>query len=156
MHTPRPPALLPMTRIECEVGPVVSLGARAKHGERRYVLLGAGHASGPELSGTLVEGGVDWQVQRDDGVTEISAHYVIRCPDGALVEIHSDGLRHGPAETMARLAQGLPVTPDAYFFCTLMQFTTGHPAWLHLNKVMALARGQRESTRVLLDVWRIG
>ena len=37
-----------------------------------------------------------------------------------------------------------------------MRFTTGHPAWLHLNKVMALAAGQREQQRVLLDVWRIG
>ncbi len=156
MNPPSPPALLPMTRIECEVGPVVSLGAQARHGERRYVALGRGRARGPGLNGTLVEGGVDWQVQRSDGATEISAHYGIRCEDGALVEVQSEGLRHGPAEVMARLAAGQPVAPDAYFFCTLMRFNTGHPDWLHLNKVMALARGQREASRVLLDVWRIG
>ena len=135
---------------------MVSLGGPAKHGERRYVPLGGGSVEGPELNGSLVEGGVDWQVQRADGVTDISAHYVIRTTDGALVEVQSDGMRHGPPEVMARLARGEPVARDEYFFRTLMRFTTGHPAWLHLNKVMALAVGQREQQRVLLDVWRIG
>mgnify|MGYP000609007956 CR=1 FL=1 len=40
---------------------------------------------GPELNGTLVEGGVDWQVNRADGALDIAAHYVIRADDGALI-----------------------------------------------------------------------
>ena len=144
-----------MCRIACAVGALVSLGGPAKHGERRYVPLGEGTVTGPELEGTLVEGGVDWQVQRADGVTEISAHYVIRTPDGALVEVQSEGLRHGPPAVMARLARGEPVAADEYFFRTQMRFTTGHPDWLQLNKVMALAVGRRESRRVVLDVWRL-
>jgi Protein of unknown function (DUF3237) len=155
MSTLQPPALVHMTRVVCEVGAMVSLGGPAKHGERRFVPLGGGTVAGPELNGTLVEGGIDWQVQRADGVTDISAHYVIRTEDGALVEVQSEGMRHGPPEVMARLARGDPVARDEYFFRTLMRFTTGHPAWLHLNKVMALAVGQRERQRVLLDVWRI-
>ena len=152
---PAPPALVPMTQIRCEVGALVSLGM-AKYGERRYVPLGAGTVQGPELNGTLVEGGVDWQVQRADGVTDIAAHYVIRTRDGALVEVQSEGMRHGPAEVMARLARGEPVARDAYFFRTVVRFTTGAPQWLHLNKVLAIAVGRREATRVLLDLYRIG
>ena len=150
-----PPALLPMCQVRCEVGALVSLGAAPK-GERRYVPLTGGTVVGPELNGRVLEGGIDWQVQRTDGVLEIAAHYVIRTDDGALVEVTSDGLRHGPAEVMARLARGEPVAPAEYFFRTLMRFQTGHPAWLHLNRVMALAVGQREASRVLLDVYRIG
>jgi hypothetical protein len=119
------------------------------------VPLGGGTVTGPELNGQLVEGGVDWQVQRADGATDISAHYVIRTDDGALVEVQSDGLRHGPAEVMARLARGEAVPPQDYFFRTVVRFTTGHPDWLHLNKVIALAVGQREAREVLLDFWRI-
>jgi len=160
MNPPLPATLAPtlvyMTRVVCAVGPVVSLGGPAKHGERRYVPLAGGSADGPGLQGTLVEGGVDWQVQRADGATDIAAHYVIRTADGALVEVQSEGLRHGPPEVMARLARGEPVAPNEYFFRTLMRFTTGAPAWLHLNKVLALAAGQRERDRVVLDVWRIG
>ena len=151
---PPAPALVPMTQIRCEVGPLVSLGM-AKYGERRYVPLGAGTVQGPELNGTLVEGGVDWQVQRADGVTDIAAHYVIRTRDGALVEVQSEGMRHGPTEVMARLARGEPVARDEYFFRTVVRFTTGAPAWLHLNRVMALAVGQREARQVVLDVYRL-
>lgn len=151
---PPPPALLPMTRVHCEVGALVSLG-QGKHGERRYVPLGGGTVSGPELNGTLVEGGVDWQINRSDGVLDIAAHYVIRTDDGALIEVQSDGMRHGPAEVMARLARGDAVPRDEYFFRTIMRFQTGATQWLHLNKVLALACGQREATRVVLDVYRI-
>lgn len=150
---PPPPTLLPMTRIRCEVGALVTLGA-AKYGERRYVPLGGGTVQGPELNGTLVEGGVDWQVARADGVLDISAHYVIRTDDGALVEVQSDGMRHGPPEVMARLARGEAVAAHEYFFRTVVRFQTGAPQWLHLNKVMALAVGQREARLVLLDLYR--
>ena len=143
-----------MCQVRCEVGALVTLGP-GPYGERRYVPLAGGTVAGPELNGSLVEGGVDWQVARADGVLDIGAHYVIRTDDGALVEVKSDGLRHGPPEVMARLARGDAVGRDEYFFRTLMRFTTGHPGWLHLNKVMALAVGQREARQVVLDVWRL-
>ena len=151
---PAPPALIPMTQVRCEVGALVTLGP-AKYGERRFVPLGGGTVKGPELNGTLVEGGVDWQVNRADGVLDIAAHYVIRTDDGALVEVQSDGMRHGPADVMARLARGEPVEPHEYFFRTVVRFTTGAPQWLHLNKVLALAVGRREARAVLLDFYRI-
>ena len=144
-----------MTQVRCHVGPLVSLGP-GPHGERRYVPLGAGTVCGPELNGMLVEGGVDWHIQRDDGVLEIAAHYVIRADDGALIEVRSDSLRHGPAAVMAHLARGEAVPRDAYFFRTVVRFCTGAPQWMHLNKVLALAVGQREAARVTLDFYRIG
>ena len=151
---PAPPALVPMGQVRCEVGELVSLGP-GKHGERRYVPLGGGTVEGPELNGRIVDGGVDWQVNRADGVLDIAAHYVIRSGDGALIEVQSDGMRHGPPQVMARLARGEAVGRDEYFFRTLMRFQTGAPAWVHLNKVMAIAVGQREKGLVVLDVCRI-
>lgn len=44
---------------------------------------------------------------------------------------------------------------EAYFFRTLIRYTTGAPAWLHLIKVMAITVGQREARVVLLDVYRL-
>jgi hypothetical protein len=155
-HTPLPPppALLPFTQVLCQVGALVSLGP-GPHGERRYVPLGGGTVRGPELNGSLVEGGVDWQVNRSDGALDIAAHYVIRADDGALIEVRSEGLRHGPAAVMARLARGEPVGRDEYYFRTLVRFTTGAPQWLHLNKMLALAVGQREASVVTLDFYRV-
>ena len=151
---PTPPALLPMCQVRCEVQPLVTLGP-APLGERRFVPLGGGTVRGPELNGRLVEGGVDWQIARADGALEIAAHYVIRTDDGALIEVQSNCLRHGPAAVMARLARGEAVARDEYFFRTLVRFTTGAPQWAHLNKVMALAVGQRDAAMVVLDFYRI-
>ena len=155
-HTPLPPppALLPMTQVLCQVGPLVSLGP-GPHGERRYVPLGGGSVRGPELNGSLVEGGIDWQINRADGVLDIAAHYVIRADDGALIEVQSTGLRHGPAEVMARLAADAPVRHDEYYFRTLVRLTTGAPQWLHLNKWLVIAVGQRDAARVRLDLYRL-
>ena len=143
-----------MTQVRCDVGALISLGP-AKYGERRYVPLLGGTVRGPELNGNIVEGGVDWQVNRADGALDIAAHYVIRAHDRSLIEVQSDGLRHGPPEVLARLARGETVARDEYFFRTVMRFTTGATAWLHLNKVLALAVGQREASVVVLDVYRI-
>ena len=73
---PAAPDLVPMTRIACDVDPLVSLGD-APAGERRYVPLSGGIVQGPEINGHIRAGGVDWQVARRDGVLEIAAHYVI-------------------------------------------------------------------------------
>jgi hypothetical protein len=151
---PPPPALQPMARVSCEVGELASLGTAAQ-GERRYVALLGGTVSGPELAGRIVAGGVDWQWLRSDGVLEIAAHYAVRTDDGALIEVRSDGLRHGPPDVMARLARGEPVARGDYFFRTLVRFTTGAPRWRHLNQVMALAVGERQARLVCLDLYRI-
>jgi hypothetical protein len=143
-----------MARVQCRVGPLVSLGP-GHYGERRYVPLMGGLVSGPELNGSIVEGGVDWQVARADGVLEIAAHYVIRAEDGALIEVRSEGLRHGSAEVMAALGRGETLPREAYYFRTVMRFQTGAPAWAHLNRLLALAYGERQAGEVLLDVYRV-
>jgi hypothetical protein len=154
--TPLPaPTLTYLTQVRCDVDAVLSLGA-APMGERRVVPLAGGEVVGPGLAGRILAGGTDWQWNRSDGVLEIAAHYVIETAEGARIEVQSNGLRHGPPEVLARLARGEVVAPGEYFFRTLMRFATGHAAYEHLNRVMALARGRREARRVVLDVWQIG
>lgn len=152
-----PPGLSLFTRLVIDVDPVVSLGGPARHGERRYVPLRGGTAEGPGFSGTVLEGGVDWQVLRADGALDINAHYVLRSSaDGALVEVQSEGVRHGPPEVMAALARGEPVPAEAVYFRTAVRLTSGHPAWGHVNRMLFIATGQREAARVRLDVWQVG
>ena len=151
---PPAPALTPFTRIRCAVSPLVSLGA-APLGERRYVPLAGGEVRGPGLSGRILEGGVDWQIARADGVLQIDAHYVIEAQDGARIEVRSQGLRHGPPEVMARLARGEDVPASDYFFRTLVRFTTGAPAWAHLNRQLLISVGCRQASSVLLSLYAL-
>lgn len=149
-----PPALIPMCQVRCEVEKLVTLGG-GPYGERRYIPLKGGTVKGPELNGQLVDGGVDWQINRGDGVLDISAHYVIQADDGALIEVTSVGMRHAEPPVMERLSRGETVDPKEYFFRTLIRFQTGSAAWLHLNKTMAIASGRREARLVVLDYFRI-
>ena len=66
-----------------------------------------------------------------------------------------EDLRHGPPEVLAALARGEPVDPASYYFRTVMRFETADPAASWLNRILAIARGQREALAVRLDVFEV-
>lgn len=144
----------PLCRFEVKVAPIVSLGVTPS-GERRYVPLLEGTVTGESLQGIIRAGGVDWQTLRSDGVLEIKAQYVIETHDGALIEVRSTGLRHGPAEVMEQLARGEKVAADSYYFRTHIRFATSAPQWQHLNHHLAVGIGAREAARVMMDVYLV-
>jgi hypothetical protein len=110
---------------------------------------------GRKLNGRILPGGADWQIIRDDGAADIQARYTIETDAGARVLVSSDGLRHGPLAVMDRLAQGDSVDPAPYYFRTAMRFETADPSVDWLNRILALARGQREARAVRLDVYEV-
>ena len=92
---------------------------------------------------------------RSDGAADIQARYTIETDTGARILVSSDGLRHGPPEVMERLARGDSVDPALYYFRTVMRFETADPSVDWLNRILALARGQREASAVRLDVYEV-
>ena len=75
-----------------------------------------------------------------------------------IVEIRSDGYRHGPAEVMQRLAAGERVDPSLYYFRTVLRFATAsaEPGLARLNGLLGCAIGERQAGAVLLDVFVLG
>ena len=144
----------PIFRIHCEVANILDLGA-APFGHRRVVNLLGGTVNGARLNGRILPGGADWQVMARDGALDIQAHYTIESDAGALIEVDSRGLRHGPPEVLARLARGEEVDPSLYYFRTVMRFATGHGSADWLNRILALAKGAREKNAVRLDVYEV-
>jgi hypothetical protein len=144
----------PFARICCLVDDVIDLGP-GPAGHRRVVAIRGGSCEG-RLSGTILSGGADWQVVREDGVIEIEARYVIETAEGARVLVDSRGLRHGPPEVMAALARGEDVDPALYFFRTLIRFETGANDHAWLNRIMAIGRAKRERNAVLIDLFEMG
>jgi Protein of unknown function (DUF3237) len=135
--------------ISAEVGDLVSMGA-APLGERRVVTITGGTFEGPLLRGDIL-GGADWQIARRDGVIELDARYALREARGGLVQVVSQGFRHGPPEVLARLAAGEDVDPGSYFFRTFMRFETGAVELAFLNRTMAVATARRRVRRVELQ-----
>ena len=144
----------PIFTIEADLEPVVSLG-RAPLGERRVVGICGGTVRGRKLNGRVLPGGADWQIVRADGATDIQARYTIESTDGARVMVDSAGLRHGPPAVLEQLARGDNVDPALYYFRTVMRFETGDKGLDWMNRIIAVARGQRLARAVRLDVYEV-
>jgi hypothetical protein len=147
------PGLEFLMSISAEVGELVSMGP-APLGERRVVYITGGTFAGPRLRGEVL-GGADWQILRRDGAIDLDARYALRDARGGLVQVVSQGLRHGPPDVLARLARGEEVDPASYFFRTLMRFETGAAELAFLNTTLAVATARRKARRVELDCFAL-
>ncbi len=144
----------PIFTIDAELEAITDLG-RTPYGGRRVIGILGGTVRGPKLNGRILPGGADWQIIRGDGAADISARYMIETDTGGRILVASDGLRHGPPEVLAALARGDSVDPSLYYFRTVMRFETADPAVDWLNRILAVARGQREARSVRLDVYEV-
>jgi len=143
----------PILRIRAELADILQFG-QTPIGERRVINIVGGTVEG-RLKGRILPGGADWQYIRGDGAAHVEARYTIESDTGALILVNSEGIRHGPPEVLARLLTGEIVDPSLYYFRTAMRFETGDKDLDWLNRVLAVARGQREKNAVKLDVYEV-
>jgi hypothetical protein len=126
-----------------KVGTLLNIGA-VPSGTRRTAPLGGGTFEGPRLRGTVLPGSsADWQLLRSDGVLEMHLRFTLRTDDGALISMRSFGIRHGPPEVIAAIGRGETVDPSTYYFRTMPRFETAHPTYSFLNRLIAVASGDR-------------
>jgi hypothetical protein len=144
----------PIFTIRADLAPILHFGA-TPYGERRVIDILGGTVSGARLTGRVLSGGADWQIIRQDGAADITARYTIEAANGGRILVESRGLRHGPADVIARLAKGEPVDPALYYFRTAMRFETGDEQHAWLNRILAVAQGAREADAVRLDVFEV-
>lgn len=142
-------------RITIDVtGGMQELGKTGK-GIRRIVPITGGSFEGPNIKGSVVTGGYDWQLLRLDNIIEIDARYLLQADDGDLIIVVNTGLRHGPPEVMQRLAKREDVDPSEYYFRSVPVFETGNPKYAWLMQSVFIANGIRKPKQVLIDVWRV-
>jgi len=140
--------------LKVDVGEIVTMGP-GPLGERRIVAILGGTFEGPQLRGTVLPGGNDWQIVRTDGVLDVDARYALRTDAGDAIRVVSQGYRHGPPEVLAALGRGEEVSPDKYFFRSVLRFETGAPGLAWLNKTIAIAKAQRKARQVLLTAYTL-
>jgi len=143
-----------LMNLEVTLAAAQRVGA-APHGTRVMVPIATGQFEGPRLRGKVLPGGGDWTLLRADGVLELDLRVTLETDDGALVDLRSFGLRHGPPEVIAALGRGERVEPSAYYFRTLPRFETGHPSYAFLNRILAVATGNRRAEGPLYTIHEI-
>jgi hypothetical protein len=144
----------PLFEAEVELADILHLG-RTPVGDRRVINILGGAFRGERLSGRVRPGGADWQIVRADGAADLDARYTLETDAGALVQVHSRGLRHGPADVLTRLAAGEPVDPAAYYFRTALRFETADRTLDWLNRILAIALGARRPHTVELRAFEV-
>jgi hypothetical protein len=148
------PSLVHAFDVEAAVAQPIEVGDTPM-GARRMIPILSGRVFGPRLSGRLLEGGVDYQIIRPDGLAEIHARYVIETDQGARVYVENTGIRHGPPEAMARLRRGEPVDPALIYFRTVPRFETAAAELNWLQRAIFVCVGARFPDRVALRFYEV-
>jgi hypothetical protein len=140
---------------EGDLDPPLPIGETLDGTRRIIPIRNGGRVEGPLIRGSLVGGASDWQLTRPDGVTVADAIYALRTDDDVIIQIRNRGLRHGPAEVMARLAAGEDVDPNAYYFRTVPEFIAPKGKYEWMNNSIFICSGARFKAGIKLWVWRV-
>ena len=148
------PHLRPVCTLKVELGPIIEMG-QGRAGKRRIIPIIGGTVEGPELSGTILNVGADWQTIFADGSADLDTRYAFETHDGAVIEVVNLGFRHGPPEVLERLAKGEEVSPDSYYMRTSARFETGDPRYQWVNKSIFVGTGMRKASAVEVAMFAV-
>ena len=144
----------PLMSLKLQVSGMQAIGA-APGGDRRVGLVAGGTFSGETLNGTVLPGGADWIITRPDGCMTLDVRLVLQTDDGALIGLTYRGLRHGPADVMAKVAAGEPVDPALYYFRTAILFETSSQKYDWLNRVFGIGTGSRTAAGPEYEIFEL-
>jgi hypothetical protein len=150
------PRMTKIFRLEASLGDALEVGDVAQ-GRRRIVPLTGGTFAGPELNGTLLPGvSADWQIVLPEGSALADIRLTLQTDHGELLYVRSQGVRHGSAEVLARLARGEDVDASEYVFRTSTQIETAATDLDWLNKGVFVSVGGRQVGGVIYEVYLVG
>ena len=151
---PVAPRLELLARFRAKLGEPLELGT-TPWGRRRVIPVAGGEFDGPRLRGQVLAGGADWQVVHEDGAVSIDTRYTLQTHDRALIYVATRGVRHGPPEVLARIADGELVDPAEYYFRVSIQYETGAPDYAWLNRIVAVGSATRLAGQVMYDAYML-
>lgn len=89
---PETPQLEYIMRLDVSLGEAYSSG-RTSYGVRNVIPITGGTFEGPDIKGTIIPGGADWQLtDTATGRTTVEAIYSIRTDDGVYIHIRNNGI----------------------------------------------------------------
>jgi len=144
----------PLFVMRLDVRPLILVGGPAG-AYRRIGVVPGGAFEGELLSGTVMDGGSDWQTVRSDGTTMLDVRLSLKTDDDALICMTYRGLRSGPPDVIARLEKGEPVDPASYYFRTNPVFETAATRYDWLNRILALGIGHRRPEGPIYSVFEV-
>jgi hypothetical protein len=126
-----------------EVGPVPA-------GHRRIIPITGGTVDGPELTGTILPGGADWNLTGSDGCARLWARYDFRTADGAIVGVINEAVHPvSPPAGPAADPSGIAIITRPVF-----EASAGAPSWLNTGTFAGILR-MASPVQVNIEVFRL-
>ncbi|MBR6141687.1 MAG: DUF3237 domain-containing protein [Bacteroidaceae bacterium] len=128
-------------QLKVKLGAPYSVGETPK-GRRTVIPITGGTFEGPQLKGTILEGGADWQLAKGNR-TELEAIYSIKTDDGVYIHIRNRGI----------IAGG----DGGFYFKAAPQFEAPEDskyAWLN-NALFLCAPVWGAGEGITLNVWKV-
>ena len=122
---------------------------------RRIGVVTGGEFDGERLSGSVMEGGSDWQTLHADGSIALDVRLILKTTDDAHIPMTYRGVRHGTPEVIARVDRGEVVDPAEIYFRSIVQFETAAPQYAWLNHLVAVGIGQRRADGPVYSVFEV-
>ena len=144
----------PLFVMRLRVRPLQVVGA-TPGGVRRVGPVFGGTFEGERLSGEVLDCGSDWQTVRTDGATTLDVRLILKTGDDALIGMVYRGIRHGPPEVLAKIANGEVVDPASYYFRIAPMFETAAANYDWINRVVAVGTGHRLATGPVYSVFEV-
>lgn len=117
-------------------------------GERTRAPIIGGKFSGPDIRGTVIPGGADWQLLRADGYLVLEADYFMQADDGTQIRVHNKGLWHSPTGDWP--ADYAITTPE-------FEVPIGRHDWLNKHVfVGTVGPGPGKAPAVVITVYKVG
>ena len=116
------------------------------HGKRVVIPITGGIFEGPQLKGTIIPGGADYQYQKTDGKnlrTELEAIYSIKTDDGVYIHVRNCGI--------------FSAGEQGFYFLTAPKFEAPEDsryAWLN-NAIFVCGPAPSEPNTVRLNIWKV-
>ena len=134
-------------QLKVTLGQTYSCG-ETQHGRRTVIPITGGTFEGPNIKGTILNGGADYQLA-NGGRTEVEAIYSIKTDDGVYIHIRNRGIIASSKD-----AQG---NPSFYFRCA-PQFEAPNDskyAWLNNSLFLCAPSFSQGFQGIVLNVWRV-
>ena len=147
-NIPEAPQTEFVMQLKVTLGETYSCG-ETQHGRRTVIPITGGTFEGPNIKGTILNGGADYQLANAAGRTEVEAIYSIRTDDGVNIHIRNRGIIAN-----SRDAQG---NPSFYFRCA-PQFeapSDSKYAWLNNSLFLCAPSFSQGFQGIVLNVWRV-
>ena len=135
-------------QLKVTLGETYSCG-ETQHGRRTVIPITGGTFEGPNIKGTILNGGADYQLANAAGRTEVEAIYSIRTDDGVNIHVRNRGIIASSKD-----AQG---NPSFYFRCA-PQFEApadSKYAWLNNSLFLCAPSFSSGFQGSVLNVWRV-